>query len=459
MPTERWGELQRNFHEIAKTLNFSNVENCLEWLQTAILSKKEIETLACHLTIGETYFFREPNVFSLIEKELLLPLIASRRYIAPHLRIWSAGCATGEEPYSFAILLKKILPDIQNWSITLLATDINPKFLHKMGKGIYSEWSFRGTKESIKNNYFTKTIDNRYIILPELKQLVTPSYLNLAEDTYPALINNTNGMDIILCRNVLMYFTPEQRQKTINNLYNCLVDNGWLIVGASEVNQEFFSPFQMVRFEGATLYRKIAAAVDVENKLPFITTTPKIAYIAPLQETPRDDSTIEKVSDEQTPYQAAEMYFQNGQFTQVIKILSPLISLGCNAPEILSLFIKSYANQGNLPLALEWCNNALDKNKMDITLYYLKASLLQEIGHYEEAILALKKALYLNPDFALGYFSLGNIARKQKKSAEAKKYFSTALSLLHQLKVDEILPESDGLTAGRLADIIKVTYT
>jgi chemotaxis protein methyltransferase CheR len=257
-PKERWRDLERGIRSAALDLGFKDGESCIRRLLSSQFAKNEIEILASHHTVGETYFFREKKSVEIVEEHILSELIHSRRGREQRLRIWSAGCSTGEEPYSFAILLSKIIPDLKDWNITVLATDINPRFLQKASQGVYNEWSFRDAPLWIKERHFRKTEEGHFEILTPIKKMVTFSCHNLAEDTYPSLLNNTNAMDIIFCRNVLMYFAPERAKKVIKNLHRSLVDDGWLIVSPSETSHVLFSQFETVNFLGAILYRKAA---------------------------------------------------------------------------------------------------------------------------------------------------------------------------------------------------------
>ena len=196
-PKNRWRELKRKISEAAKEHDFEDVEEYIHWLLSEPLTKGQIELLASHLTIGETYFYREPRSFKVLEQSILPELIHSRRKTEKRLRIWSAGCCTGEEPYSIAILLNKLIPDLKEWNITILATDINPDFLKKGKEGIYASWSFRNTPQWVKKGYFTIKDKDRLKINTHIKKIVTFSHLNLADDVYPSLLNNTNAMDII----------------------------------------------------------------------------------------------------------------------------------------------------------------------------------------------------------------------------------------------------------------------
>jgi chemotaxis protein methyltransferase CheR len=155
-PPERWGDLERGLRGAAMDLGFESMEKCARELALAKLGQEQIDSLAAHLTIGETYFFRDPLVFEILASQVLPALAEERRESTKQLRIWSAGCCTGEEPYSIAIALRRAIPDFDDWHITILATDINPRFLHKAVAGVYGPWSFRGVPVETRDKWFRR---------------------------------------------------------------------------------------------------------------------------------------------------------------------------------------------------------------------------------------------------------------------------------------------------------------
>ena len=165
-----------------------------------------LESLVGALTIGETHFFRNRPQFDALADHILPELIARRRVVR-QLRIWSAGCASGEEAYSLAILIERLLPDLDQWQVLILATDINRQALVKAQRGVYSQWSFREVPPDVQATFFTRR-GREFDIVPRLRERVTFAYLNLVEDTYPSLLTHTHTMDLILFRNVLIYFRP-----------------------------------------------------------------------------------------------------------------------------------------------------------------------------------------------------------------------------------------------------------
>jgi chemotaxis protein methyltransferase CheR len=227
-PESRRADLERGIRSATVEFGFDDPQACMRWLMSAPLSQSQAEVLASHLTVGETYFFREKRVFEALEHRLLADLIASRSHGERRLRIWSAGCSTGEEPYSVAILLKEMVPDLDRWNVTILGTDINARALGKASDGVYGEWSFRGMAAGPREKY-TRKVGARYALRPDVARMVTFAYHNLVEDAYPSVANNTNAMDVILCCNVLMYFTREVAQRVVDGLRNALVDGGWLL--------------------------------------------------------------------------------------------------------------------------------------------------------------------------------------------------------------------------------------
>lgn len=458
-PQERWRDLARGIHSTAREFDFETDESCARWLLSAPIDKSQLETLARHLTIGETYFFREGKALEALTENILPCLIRARQEGEQRLRIWSAGCSTGEEAYSIAMLLDRLFAQIKSWQVTVIATDINPRVLQKASAGVYSEWSFRGTPAWVKENYFERRKGDRYEILPRIKQMVKFSYLNLAEDTYPSLLNNTNVLDVIFCRNVLMYFTREQAQKVVNNFSLSLVEGGWLIVSPSELSSELFSEFTPVNFPGAILYQKECAASrvrlaarDIENDAPAL---PAQAFVVEsVAETERDVAHSPAAT-----YDEALAFYQQGRYRETEEILHKLISIGQDDIAAHALLARTLANQGQHIEALQSCERAIAIDKTNPVIHYLRATILQEQDQIEEAARALRRSLFLNHTFVLAHFALGNLTRQQGRLRESKKHFENALALLGAYKPEDTLPESDGITAGRLAEILRQAMT
>jgi len=456
-PHERLADLQRGLAGAAGEFGFQDPAACADWLMATPLTKAQLQVLASHLTVGETYFFRDANTFEALASRVLPALVHARRGREQRLRLWSAACASGEEAYSLAILLHQSMPDLKDWRVTILATDINPHVLRKAVSGVYGEWSFRGVPRGVKDRYFDRTSDGRYVIRSEVRTLVAFEHVNLVEDAYPSLATDTNAMDLILCRNVLMYFAPAQVGTVVTKLHHALVDGGWLVVSPSEASQALFPQFVTVNVPGVILYQKRDARSREESGAParempvsWEPQAPVAHPAAPLAAaSPEKPGAVEPL-----PYAAAVSLFEQGCYGEAADTLLASCAQHTPEPRACSLLARALANQGRLADALAWCDRWIAADKLDTAGHYLRAVILLEHGRPDEARGSLQRALYLDPNFVLAHVALGNLARSRGQDDEAKKHFANAVPLLARLHPDDRLPESDGLTAGRLTETI-----
>ncbi len=489
-PKERWLDLLKSIREASSDFGFDDVETCIKWIISSPLKKNQIEILAKKLTVGETYFLREQKTIDALEKKVLPNLIEKHSKTNKSLKIWSAGCCTGEEPYSIAILLTRLIPDFDEWSIRIYGTDINPEFLQKASVGIYRSWSFRGTPHWFKNKYFKKVDDNLFEIKPYIKKLVHFSYLNLVNGGYPSFNNQFHDMDLIFCRNVLMYFLPKSTREIGEKFYHTLHDDGWLIVGASETSHILFPDYISVTFPGAILYRKDSnfgfddsdITTFIPQKIKYSLTEKDINFDTELinndDKIPRiykkdifesllkdnlpaviSSNESENVEEEKSYpeeiilYEEALEFYKQGKYSSSIELLRKIAEDNMSADKMI-LISKCYANLGDIENALKWCELSLQKEKLDPIYHYFHGIILQEKGKFMEAKESLKRAIYLDPDFVISHYMLGNINRQEGKLKESNKYYENVLSLLNLYNNDDILPESEGITAGRLKELI-----
>ncbi|MDD5307817.1 MAG: tetratricopeptide repeat protein [Deltaproteobacteria bacterium] len=416
-PEERWPDLARGLRTAGKELGFEDPDACAGWLTTRELTVRQIEILASHLTVGETYFFRDPASFDVLEHEILAPLVSGRAQAGRTLRLWSAGCCTGEEAYSLAITCARALPDLKAWNVSILATDLNTRFLAKAEAGVYSEWSFRGTPGRLRDRFFSPADDKGFAIDPTLKDLIHFSYLNLAEDAYPSLHNRTNAMDVIFCRNVLMYFTPDHQRRVVAALHRCLVDGGRLVVNPAEASTSAFPMFAMEDIGGVTLYRKTSRPTCVGSWPELVSPVP--APPAPVAPAP------------------------------------PVTPIAAPPPAAPLALARTCADQGRLEEALASCEDAIAAERTNPAAHFLCATVCDELGRVEEAIVALRKVLYLDQDFVLAHHALGGLYRRLNKRKESRRHLAVAFELLSRRGRDEIVPDSDGMTCGRLLESVR----
>ncbi len=471
-----WKELEAGAVKASDELGFNSTEEYLNKLLVQPNNKEYVETLAAYLTIGETYFFRENQTYHALEEKIIPDILKKRRGKDQRLRIWSAGCCSGEEPYSIAMMLNKMIPDLENWKITILGTDINPHFLKRAEKGVYTQWSFRTISPVFKEKYFYQDEKNKYHISGDVKGMVDFSPVNLAVDHFPSLNNNTNAMDIIFCRNVLMYFEESQRNKVINKFYASLVDGGYLIVGNAELSHFIYNRFRPVNFPGTMFYQKSSDWEASDRPINLKTgiesfdnhvkedlfERPKFHFkVEEIKEEKKESNETNARGEELTIkinyLDEAERLYKAGRYEDAFQILIGLSSEYRENEETDILIARIEANRGNLKNAIEYCRKAINKNKLEASYYYLTATILQEMGEPEEAMASLKRALFLNGSFVLAHIALGNLSAANGKKRESLKHYDNALKLLKDYNYDEQVPESDGMTAGRLVDIVNTS--
>jgi chemotaxis protein methyltransferase CheR len=463
-PPERWDDLNRGVAAAARALDFHDAESYVCSLLDSAGTESQIEGLARHLTVGETYFFRHQKALEALRDHVLPELIEARRQTGRCLRIWSAGCCTGEEAYSLAILLRQILLDWRDWKIAILGTDINTHFIRRARQGMYRDWSFRETAPEFQRRYFSNPQKDCFEILPDIRSMVTFEPCNLARE--PFLPNGGGAMDLILCRNVLMYFSPPQARETMRRLHGCLAADGWLAVSPTEASQSLMGGFFPVTFPGAVLYRKTAAAgstvgpalaMPPEDWIPqtahgeadrspvYDAPLPACAVPLPASAPPREPpSALEQARD----------LYELGDSITAAKILLDALAATPNDARCLALLTRIRANQGALEEALGWCEKAIAADKLNPGAHFLLGAIFQEGGRQVEAAASLKRALYLDQDFVLAHFSLGNLRQRQGRHKESLRHFENALRALRACPAHLPLPESEGITPERLAEII-----
>jgi chemotaxis protein methyltransferase CheR len=349
---------------MAGALGLPGAAACASWLLAGPWDDARSALCARFLTVGETYLLREPRAFDLVcdRARALLARGATRS-----LRIWSAGCCTGEEPYSIALTLRRDVPQLPPERVDILATDLNDAFLDVGRTGIYRRWSFRRADPADLAAFFRPLGDGRYEVDASLRAQVRFANLNLACDTYPS------ALDVIFCRNVLMYFGPDQAARVVARLRDSLVDGGWLVVNASEASTRLFQGFTPAYLEDAVFFRKDAAPA------PAPVPVPPVAACAPAVRTP-------------VPAPRAE----------------PLAATKPSAPvaadDTAMARVHALAQTGGREEALQCLRRAVEAEALSAPLQQRAALFALEHGDLALARHCARRLLYLEPDSAFGHY-------------------------------------------------------
>ncbi|MBD5553644.1 MAG: chemotaxis protein CheR [Desulfovibrio sp.] len=237
-----------------KELNLKSYNEYYNYLRFDNNKRQELTKLFEVVTTNETSFFRNPPQLEVFQRVVLADAIAdARKSGVKKLRIWSAGCSTGEEPYTLAIILHETLRgEIDNWDIKITANDLSEAVLAAARRGIYNEYALRTTPKEMVAKYFTKE-GNVYKINQALKRLVSFGQINLSDKE---MLKRVEKSQIVFCRNVIIYFDDEMKRKVINAFYDNLLPKGVLIIGHSESLHNISRAFQLEHHKGTILYRK-----------------------------------------------------------------------------------------------------------------------------------------------------------------------------------------------------------
>jgi chemotaxis protein methyltransferase CheR len=237
-----------------KALGVLTLQEYYECLTTRAIRQSEMIALLNEITIGETCFFRnQPQLDAL--RNVIFPKIVEAKAKLPirHLRIWSAGCSTGEEPYTLTImLLEEIAERLKGWTFEILATDLNERSLAHAKQGCYGTYSTRNLTAQMRQKYFIAQGEQLQVI-PELKTHIAFSRVNLSDDSRMAFMK---GLDLILCCNVLIYFDGVSKRRVIQHFFNNLLGHGYLLLGHSESLYGICDDFRLIHLPSATAYVK-----------------------------------------------------------------------------------------------------------------------------------------------------------------------------------------------------------
>lgn len=237
-----------------KALNLKDFGEYFYYLQYDSKRQAEMVELFNAVTTNETSFYRNPPQLQVFQEKVLPEILEEQRKKRTRtLRIWSAGCSTGEEPYTLGIILHEVLgAEIGMWNIKITANDLSEGVLQSARAGVYTEYALRTTPKEIVDKWFTPQ-DGKFLIRPEVKKLVSFGAINLSDR---ALMKRVESSHLIFCRNVIIYFDDEMKKLVISSFYDNLLTGGYLFIGHSESLHNISRAFKPVHHPGAIIYRK-----------------------------------------------------------------------------------------------------------------------------------------------------------------------------------------------------------
>ncbi|OLP17104.1 hypothetical protein BST81_17260 [Leptolyngbya sp. 'hensonii'] len=445
-----WGQLWGKIKTRTTALSLPSQDSYYQFLasgQGSASVKAEWQELASLITIGESYFLRDQGQFGLLRRTLLPDLI-HRQQTHPHpsLRLWSAGCSTGEEAYSLAILLREVVPNLSAWSISILGTDINPAAIDRAERGIYSDWSFRLVDQDLRQRYFQPHREG-WEIAPELRDMVTFQVENLVQQPDSGKLHS--NIDVILCRNVFIYFDPAAIAATLKTFYDALRPDGYLITGHTELQGQRIHLFAVRSFSESIVYQKSPADETIptpELKVALPTPAPTIGLetAAPLPSAKVEDKTPETLFQQLESLVAQQSYSAAIHTARTLLLLEPQHLRGhC-------LLAQIYANLGDHQQAVMVCQQALQFHPLSVEPCYLLAQIAEEQGDVEQAMQLLRRIIYLAPEAVMAYLELGSLHQRLGNEARAIRNWRSALDLLHHMPQDRVIEPQGTFTVKEL---------
>ncbi|MBW4461141.1 MAG: tetratricopeptide repeat protein [Nodosilinea sp. WJT8-NPBG4] len=449
-----------DYHDYLKDLDHSSLAlDSFKARPSLPQQRSEWQELYSILTINESYFFRDSNQLRLLSDRLLPEIIQRKQAAAPlgskpSLRIWSAGCSTGEELYSIAIALDQLNLPWHQWDVQLIGTDISAAAVHSARQGLYSSWSFRQTSAALQQTYFQADGES-YKICDRLQQHVVFQVGNLLKDPCPSLGQGPDGLDLILCRNVFIYLDRLAIGQIIQKFHGALVPQGYLLTGHAELYGQNTSPFLITSFPETVVYQKPPQA---SLPLPAASTTavqwetfanPQPSRLAVGTTPPRLDDSLTAALQEATEF------LQQNNYTGAIRAAKQLYLTHPDCTAARQIAARAYANTGCYSQAKQLCQRVIQDHPLSLDMHHLLAQIAEDENDLETAKEHLRKIIYLDPDFVKAYLDLASIYDRAKQPEKAKTTREHALNLLAKLPPNTVLDDHSDATVAQWQAYLK----
>lgn len=496
----RQKDLKNFAKNISQRMNANKISLASDYYQLLTENSRrcteEWQKLALVLTNLESYFFRDKGQIKILEN-YVFPELIKKNYRTKNINIISAGCSTGEEVYSLAILASEIIGNIHEWNINISGLDLNLDALEKAKKGIYGNWSLRSMPQEKKDRYFKQNND-QYEILPQYKKMVRFHHFNLVNDSWDQLNPSPNNIDLIICRNVFIYFDAESIHKVVNKFKNILNISGFLMTGHAEVDSSKVSHFHAQSFPESLIYiydpnqekkssfsftqsnnsvsknnilseeiNNISPIVIPEIKpLPTNNFSPSIEPLYTnktfnptsqnLTPNPPTSTSITKKIEENRLFIETSKLIKQKSYKSAIKNTKKLIEEYPKNILPYQMMAEIYANMGDYLEAEKYCNLALKIDSFAVYPHYILSNLADAQGNLEETKKLLKKIIYLDSNFISAYIELANIYQLENDVSLSQKMWKNLKEVLNKLPDSQIIPDLDNLTVAQLKEQLKL---
>jgi chemotaxis protein methyltransferase CheR len=428
---------------------FKDIDSYLSALTTDLRYRDEFKSLVSQATVNESYFFRDPEQMKYLEKSFFPKIIKKRRESGSKtLRIWSAGCSSGQEIYSIAMILDQLIPDYECWNIHLLGTDIDTSVIQKAIEGKYTAWSIRNVENTPYAKYFTEQ-QGEFSLAKKIKNRVMFLYHNLSAGGYPSFLNGTSSLDLIVCRNVFLYIDKKIAKNVIDKFGKCLVDGGVLLLGVVD----------MLNFQNKRLEKKQNHGVSFYEKSKFTINKPPVGII--------ESAAKKKVENKPVKAKAIASDVKSSLFAITQRLLKEeswgeLAALADEKDmeadvdaDILLSKALALANMGKLDDAMEQCLLAEKKEDLNARNFLIQSLIHREKNEFLDAEKKIKQAIFLDKDFVDAYYCLGSLYLRQNNISAGLKQLRIAVRKIDENSKDTSLYISPSITYEQFKPVLE----
>ncbi len=410
------------------------------YLQIFKSDPEEISHLVNLLTNNETYFFRENPHYRLLTQRLIPELLKNRSYISEPIKIISAGCSSGEEPYSLVLALVEVFGEGVTDQIEVIGLDIDHDVLHKASMAVFGTYSFRGMDADFRNTYFNQFAGNRSVLKESIRQHVKFIQHNLADWPYP---EQARGADLIFYRNVSIYYQMNTQDAIFENLARLLAPEGFLLTGAVEVTHHDIGKLTLKKDKALFYFCKETTTSELPAFLSDRSLPPAPAQDlsnkaaqSETKNTPIPATSKTPVTSDALTLEEVLALAEDEQWELALNKIDEQVTQHPNSPTAYSLKAYLLLQLNRDQETEQVCQQALEKNSLFLTPYLLLGLASQKNTDHTEAVQRLRKAIYLDPSCWLAHFHLADSYRETGDTEAARREYGVTLKLLENSGLD-----------------------
>jgi chemotaxis protein methyltransferase CheR len=402
----------------------------------------ERQALLDEVTIPETHFFRNPPQVRALRK-YVLPELLKQAAGGKKLRIWSAGCSTGEEAYTVAILIRELLPPNIDWDIKILATDVSTRALAAASKAQYAERSFVMTDSLDRSRWFVMdTTTGSWVVRDEVRELVEFRHHNLVTDPPPF---DPEQIDLILCRNVTIYFDRETTRRLMKRLHTRLRDGGYLFLGHAETLWQISDDFSLISLGDAFVYRRLDEPIEGEARRWVLRDRRTEEELRPTRaDRRRGDADRRGRPDAVPPPRPSPELVSAASADSAARVQPTRDPLDA---------VRAALAMGNYDEAADIAAEVVAATPLWAQAHYLQGVALTNLGRDADALVVLRKTVYLDPEHGYAHFLLGGALDRQGEPVAASRSYRAAAATLGRRPMDSVASELGGRSVAELATL------